>query len=83
MHVCSVVSLYDPMDCNLPGYSVHGDFPGKNIGVGCYFLLQGIFLTQELNPRLLPLSLALKVDFFTHWAIWEAKMRSTAMYGVS
>ena len=29
------------------------DFPGKNTGVGCYFLLQGIILTQELNPRLL------------------------------
>ena len=29
------------------------DFPGKNTGVGCHFLLQGIFLTQELNPRLL------------------------------
>ena len=29
------------------------DFPGKNTGVGCHFLLQGIFLTQESNPRLL------------------------------
>ena len=28
------------------------DFPGKNTGVGCYFLLQGIFLTQGLNPGL-------------------------------
>ena len=28
------------------------DFPGKNPGVGCHFLLQGIFLTQELNPGL-------------------------------
>ena len=27
-------------------------FPGKNTGVGCHFLLQGIFLTQELNPGL-------------------------------
>ena len=26
--------------------------PGKNIGVGCYSLLQGIFPTQELNPGL-------------------------------
>ena len=26
-----------------------GDFPGKNIGVGCRFLLQEIFLTQGLN----------------------------------
>ena len=29
------------------------DFPGKNTAVGCHFLLQGIFLIQELNPRLL------------------------------
>ena len=27
--------------------------PGKNSGVGCHFLLQGIFLTQELNSGLL------------------------------
>ena len=26
------------------------NFPGKNTGVGCYFLLQGILPTQELNP---------------------------------
>jgi len=30
------------------------DFPGKNTEVGCHFLLQGIFLTQGLNPCLLP-----------------------------
>ena len=28
------------------------NFPGKNIGVGCHFLLQGIFLPQGLNPHL-------------------------------
>ena len=28
------------------------DFPDKNTGVGCHFLLQGIFLTQGLNPGL-------------------------------
>ena len=28
------------------------DSPGKNTGVGCHFLLQGIFLTQRLNPGL-------------------------------
>ena len=27
--------------------------PGKKAGVGCYFLHQGIFQTQELNPHLL------------------------------
>ena len=29
------------------------DFPGKSTGVGCHFLLQGIFLTQGLNLCLL------------------------------
>ena len=28
------------------------DSPGKNTGVGCHFLLEGIFLTQGLNPGL-------------------------------
>ena len=29
------------------------DPPGKNTGVGCHALLQGLFLTQGLNPCLL------------------------------
>ena len=29
------------------------DFPGKNVGVGCHFFLQGIFLAQGWNPGLL------------------------------
>ena len=88
----SCPTLCDPMDCSLPGPSVHGilqarilewvatpssrDLPNpgieprsptlqvdstpseppwqaKNIGVGSLFLLQRIFLTQELNPGLL------------------------------
>ena len=28
------------------------DFPGKNTGVGCHCLLQGIFLIRESNPGL-------------------------------
>ena len=42
----------DPVDCTLPGSSVHGDSPGKDTGVRCHALLQGIFLTQGLNPGL-------------------------------
>ena len=38
---------------SLPGSFVHGDSPGKNTGVGCHALLQGIFPTQGLNPGLL------------------------------
>ena len=37
----------------LSGSSVNGIFPGKDTGVGCHFLLQGIFPTQESNPGLL------------------------------
>ena len=32
--------------------SVHGNSPGKNIGVACHDLLQGIFPTQRQNPGL-------------------------------
>ena len=49
----SVVSdSRDLIDCSLPG-SCLWDSSGKNTGVGCHFLLQGIFLTQEPNPDLL------------------------------
>ena len=30
----SCLNLCDPMDCSLPAFSVHGDFPGKHTGVG-------------------------------------------------
>ena len=46
-------SLCVPMNCSLPGSSCPWDFSGKNTGVGCHFLLQGIFLTQGLNLYLL------------------------------
>ena len=45
------VQLCDPMDCSLPGPSVHGILKGKNTGVGCHALLPGIFPTQGLNPQ--------------------------------
>ena len=48
----SCPTLCDPMDCSPPGSSVHGDSPGKNTGVGCHALLQGIYPTQGSNPGL-------------------------------
>ena len=45
-------TLYDPVGCSLPDSSVHEDSPGKNTGVGCHALLQGIFPTHESNPGL-------------------------------
>ena len=47
-------TVCDPMDCSLPGFSIHGFFfSGKSTGVGCRFLLQGTFLTQGWKLRLL------------------------------
>ena len=37
------------MDCSPPGFSVRGNSPGKNTGVGCSAHSQGIFLTQGLT----------------------------------
>ena len=50
---CSCIWLCNPMDCSLPGSSAHEDSPAKNTGVGCHFLLQGIFPTQRLILHLL------------------------------
>ena len=51
--VCSVTQLClilcHPVDCSLPGSSVHGISQAKNTGVGCHFLLQGIFPTQGIK----------------------------------
>ena len=49
----SCLILCYPLDCSLPGFSVHEDSLGKNTGVGCHAFLQGIFLIQESNPGLL------------------------------
>ena len=56
------------MDHGLPGSSVHGDSPGKNTGVACHALLQGIFPTWGIKHT----SLALAGGFFTTSAAWEA-----------
>ena len=47
------------------------DSPGKNTGVGCHFLLQGIFWTQGSNPGVKPGFQALEADF-NLWATREA-----------
>ena len=61
LHVCvlsrfsHVLAFCNTMDCSLPVSSLHGDSPGKNTGVDCHALLQGILPTQRSNPHLLRL----------------------------
>ena len=53
------------------------EFSGKNNGAGCHFLLQGVFLTQRLNPHLLCL---------LHWLIhyhstaWHLRLKAEAKW---
>ena len=46
------------------------DFPGKNTGMDCHFLLQEIFPTQGSNLRFL---CPLLWWILYHWATWEAQ----------
>ena len=50
--VCTVSHLSHVWLCN-PMDLCPWDFPGKNTGVSCHALLQGIFLAQGSNPGLL------------------------------
>ena len=52
-HFSHVRLLCDRTDCSPPGFSVHGDSPAKNTGVGCHAPLQGIFWTWGSNPCIL------------------------------
>ena len=46
-------AVSDPVDCSPPGSSVHRILQARVRGVGCHFLLQGLFPTRGLNPHLL------------------------------
>ena len=56
-HACFIAqshtTLCNPVDLQPARLLCPEDSPGKNTGVGCHVLLQGIFPTQGLNPSLL------------------------------
>ena len=87
----SCPTLCDPMDCSPPGFSVHGDSPGKNTGVGFHALLQGIFPTQGSNLCLLCLlhfrwtiyPLSHLESLRTGYWCWRAKMHIKGMISMS
>ena len=64
----SCLPLYDPMDCSLPGSSIHEDSPGKNTGVGCHALSRGSF-----QPRDWTQVSHIKHRSFTSWATRETQ----------
>ena len=56
----SSVCVHDQLCLTLPPHGLYParllnpwDFPGKNTGIGCHALFQGIFPTQGLIPSLL------------------------------
>ena len=74
--ICSINDVVVLVAQSCPTLQPHGlqparllcpwDFPGRSTGVGCHFLLQGIFLTQRLNPG------PLHCRCFTVWTTREA-----------
>ena len=59
------------------------DLPDKNTGVGCHFLLQGIFLTKGSNPCLLhwqadslSLSHLGSPELGDSWLMWEFQVNT-------
>ena len=68
-------TLCHPIDCGLSGSSAHGDSPGKDTGVGCHALLQGVFPTQGSNLWFLGL-LRWQVGSLPLTTTWEALLSS-------
>ena len=76
--VCLVIqscpTLCDPMDCSLPGSSVHRDFPGKVTGVDCHALSSG-----SSQPRDWLQVSRIAGGFFTNWVTREALFRKVVV----
>ena len=85
-HILNLLSVYTALSCVcakplqscptlLRPYGLcPQDSPGENTGVGCYALLQGIFLTQRSGRFLMSLiSPALAGVFFITSISWEAQ----------
>ena len=59
VHALPCLTLCDPMDCSLPGSSVHEDFPDKNTGRGLSFSSPGGLLDpgiEAASPAVLGLA---------------------------
>ena len=75
VHACQVTSFVSD---SLQRYGLYtarllcpSDSPGKNTGVGCHALHQGIFLTQGLNPCL---------SCLLHWQVGSLPLAPTWLF---
>ena len=64
----SCLTLYDPENCSLPGFSVHGILQARTL----WWVAMAPFLSQGLNEPSSLTSPALAGTFFTTGATWEA-----------
>ena len=53
MYAQPCLTVCDPVDCTLPGFSVHGISQARILDWVAVSFFQGIFQTQGLNPCLL------------------------------
>ena len=74
----SHVQLCSTMEHSPLGFLCPWDFPGKNTGMGCHLLLQGIFPTQGWNPFSVAPALSCRVLY--HWATWETQLLNITPY---
>ena len=63
----SCPTLCNPMDCSLPGFSIHGISQARILESVAISFLQGIFLTEGLNPCLL----------HCRWVLYHSAIRET------
>ena len=77
VYVCPVTSVVSDFATpwTAPRLLCPWDFPGKITRVGCHFLLQGIFPTQESSPRFLCLPHCRWILY--HWATRETPAHVT------
>ena len=71
----SCPTLWDPKDCKPARLLCPWDFPGKSIGVGCHFLLQGDLSSPGIEPTSLTCP-AIGRQVLYHYATWEALFQS-------
>ena len=74
------VRLCDPIDCSPTGYSIHGDSPDKNTGMGCHFLLKGSFSNRGIKP-VSPTGLLHCRRILYRWATGAALLTFTGHFG--